>query len=255
MASTAKRNSRSFNNCQSTSPFGEFCRAWPHEATQFCFMNVKNSTKKPVSGLAFFVSALCIAWMAWPEHIGALPDLQPDSTYKMEGQPKYNSRFPQGPYDYKPRPQHRKQGYSHRSYSEPRFSTAPAIVIDINEADSLDWVQIPGIGPKTARRIVASRNKLHGFYSVNQLLDVYYFDSNLLQSNRVQFQVKPQSWQGMNWDSIRSKQDLFHPYLSASQRHSLWAYKNQHPEFDPRKSPKPLCIDSITWMKLKPYWM
>jgi hypothetical protein len=218
-------------------------------------MNLKNSTKKPVSGLAFFLSALCIAWIAWPERIGAIPDLQPDSTSAIEVHPKPFRAF--APEDYQTKRQLSKtnQDYSKLPYPEPRFSQPPALVIDINEADSIDWVQIPGIGPKTARRIVASREKMHGFYSVKQLLEVYYFDSNLLQSNRVQFRVKPQSWKGLSWDSVQSKQDLFHPYLSASQRNSLWAYKCQHPDFDPRHSPKPMCIDSITWIRLKPYWM
>lgn len=217
-------------------------------------MNFKKSTKKPVSGLAFFLSALCIAWIAWPDRIGAIPEIRNDSTSQVKVQLRSQQKFSQKTYFKKNRPNKPKPHYSEQPYAEPRFSQPPPLVIDINEADSLDWVQIPGIGPKTAKRIVASRSKMQGFYSVQQLLEVYYFDSNLLQSNRVKFQVMPHSWKGFNWDSIRSKQDLFHPYLSASQRNSLWAYKCQHPEFNPRHSSKPHCIDSITWIKLKPYW-
>ena len=217
-------------------------------------MKFKNSSKKPVSGLAFFLSALCIAWIAWPERIGAIPDWQTDSASAIEAHQKPFRTFADENDQTRRRPSKPKLDHSKHIYAEPRFSQPLALVIDINEADSMDWVQIPGIGPKTARRIVATRDKLRGFYSVEQLLEVYYFDSNLLQSQRVHFRAKPRSWTGLNWDSIRSKQDLFHPYLSATQRNSLWAYKNQHPEFDPRHSPKPLCIDSHTWIRLKPYW-
>ena len=218
-------------------------------------MNFKNSTKKPVSGLAFFLSAICIVWIAWPDHIGAIPEFHTDFITEVKGRQSLSREFPQKSYFQNPKPRRPNPPYAQRPMTEPRFSQPPALVIDINEADSIDWVQIPGIGPKTAKRIVASRIKMHGFYSAQQLLEVYYFDSNLLHSNRVQFRVKPQSWKGLNWDSLQSKQDLFHPYLSASQRNSLWAYKCQHPDFHPKHSPRPLCIDSHTWNKLKPYWL
>jgi len=217
-------------------------------------MNVKNSTKKPVSGLAFFISALCIAWIAWPDEIGAHRD---DQSGKPVYTPRpYRQQETQIQKAYLRYPRTRKPSSTHDRppFLEPKYSQASALSIDINEADSIDWVQVPGIGPKTAHRIIARRNKLHGFHAVSQLLEVYYFDSNLLQSSRVAFQVRPQSWAGIIWDSATRKEDLYHPYLSPSQRNSLWAYKAQHPEFHPLRNPKPLCIDSATWYRIYPYW-
>lgn len=49
--------------------------------------------------------------------------------------------------------------------------------IEINSADSLQWLKLPGIGPAYSARIIKYRNKLGGFARINQLLEVYGMDS------------------------------------------------------------------------------
>ena len=44
--------------------------------------------------------------------------------------------------------------------------------IDINTADSAAWVALNGIGPGFAKRIMTYREKLGGFYQVDQLKEV-----------------------------------------------------------------------------------
>ncbi|RYG30104.1 MAG: hypothetical protein EOO01_37235, partial [Chitinophagaceae bacterium] len=41
--------------------------------------------------------------------------------------------------------------------------------VDINNSDTLAWMALPGIGPKLSQRIVNFRDKLGGFYSVEQV--------------------------------------------------------------------------------------
>lgn len=50
-------------------------------------------------------------------------------------------------------------------------------VFELNTADSLQLVQIPGVGPWTSHRILQYRNILGGFYDKNQLYEVHGFDS------------------------------------------------------------------------------
>ncbi|MCM3768838.1 helix-hairpin-helix domain-containing protein, partial [Neobacillus niacini] len=40
--------------------------------------------------------------------------------------------------------------------------------VDINNSDSSSWIALPGIGSKLSQRIINFRNKLGGFYAVNQ---------------------------------------------------------------------------------------
>ena len=48
-------------------------------------------------------------------------------------------------------------------------------LIELNLADSLQLVSLPGIGPGYTKRIIKYREKLGGFYSVEQLSEVYGF--------------------------------------------------------------------------------
>jgi competence protein ComEA len=50
-------------------------------------------------------------------------------------------------------------------------------VFELNTADSLQLIQIPGVGPWTSHRILQYRNILGGFYDKNQLYEVHGFDS------------------------------------------------------------------------------
>lgn len=52
-----------------------------------------------------------------------------------------------------------------------------AMRIEINSADSIDLLDLPGIGLVFASRIVRYRERLGGFYDLHQLLDVYGMDS------------------------------------------------------------------------------
>lgn len=53
-----------------------------------------------------------------------------------------------------------------------RLSPIPRKLIDLNTADSLTLVGVTGIGPRTATDILLYRERLGGYYSVAQLLDL-----------------------------------------------------------------------------------
>lgn len=47
------------------------------------------------------------------------------------------------------------------------------ITIDINNASKEDWMKLNGIGDKLSDRIILFKDKLGGFYSINQIKEVY----------------------------------------------------------------------------------
>ncbi len=53
-----------------------------------------------------------------------------------------------------------------------RLSPLPKKLLDLNSADSLALVALDGIGPRTAHDILLYRQRLGGYYSVAQLLDL-----------------------------------------------------------------------------------
>ena len=70
--------------------------------------------------------------------------------------------------------------------SKPLYSNNPApkrkqpLTVDINSADTLTLQLLHGIGPAYANRIVRYRERLGGFVSTDQLLEVYGFTPELL---------------------------------------------------------------------------
>src|SRR5205814_10404369 len=61
-------------------------------------------------------------------------------------------------------------------YPEKKFA-APIIHVDINAADTIELLSVKGIGESRARSIYKYRQLLGGYYSVNQLREVYGIDS------------------------------------------------------------------------------
>jgi competence protein ComEA len=65
-----------------------------------------------------------------------------------------------------------------KSAGNVKYAGYKKTIIDINAADSLDLLEISGVGPAFAHRILRYRNKLGGFYAKEQLLEVFGMDSS-----------------------------------------------------------------------------
>jgi DNA uptake protein ComE-like DNA-binding protein len=132
---------------------------------------------------------------------------------------------------------------------EPVFT-----IVELNSADSADLVELYGIGPVFANRILKYRDLLGGFYSVNQLLEVYNFpeetfrkianrisaDTLLLKKIRLNFAEYP--------DLIR------HPYLDKKQVSALLKFREKNGSFyELEQVISNNLVDNETFSKLKPY--
>lgn len=78
----------------------------------------------------------------------------------------------------KKRPQNTKNDKS--SYTNPQYTKTEkypsGTIIELNSADTLILKKVPGIGSTFARRIIKYRQLLGGFYSPEQLSEVYGID-------------------------------------------------------------------------------
>lgn len=92
--------------------------------------------------------------------------------------------------------------------------------LDLNSADSLTLIRVPGIGPAFAHRILALRKYLGGYYTVLQLQEVYGMDEDKFLALRRWFRVKtpPRTYL---LDSLRADELPRHPYLLRSHRQAL----------------------------------
>ena len=125
--------------------------------------------------------------------------------------------------------------------------------IDINTADSTAWVALNGIGPGFAKRIITYREKLGGFYQVDQMKEVYGLDSIWVKENKALLIVGAGVYRFLKINQVEWK-DFKHPYLPYGQSKVVLAYRKQHGAIkDFEALEKIQLLDLVAWKRLKPY--
>ncbi len=125
--------------------------------------------------------------------------------------------------------------------------------IDINTADSAAWVALNGIGPGFAKRIMTYREKLGGFYQVDQLKEVYGLDSLWVKENKALLKVGAGVYRFLAINQVEWK-DFKHPYLPYGESKVVLAYRKQHGVLkDFEALEKIQLLDLVAWKRLKPY--
>jgi DNA uptake protein ComE-like DNA-binding protein len=136
------------------------------------------------------------------------------------------------------------------------FTEEEVILFDINSADTLQLRQIRGIGPVLASRIVRYRDLLGGFYSPNQLREVYGLSEETLE----------RLWETAVIDSLGVEKTIRinatedpaelarHPYLNFREARAIINYRNQHGPYSHWEELKSLyALPDSTLLKIKPY--
>jgi DNA uptake protein ComE-like DNA-binding protein len=85
--------------------------------------------------------------------------------------------------------------------------------IDLNRADSLDLIPLPGIGPVFASRIVKYRNLLGGFVSHEQLTEVYGLPGEMVEMLRLQTVIDTSIIRKIDLNTVTFRDLLRHPYF------------------------------------------
>lgn len=131
---------------------------------------------------------------------------------------------------------------------------APAAPIDINTADSTAWQSLPGIGPGYARQIIAFRNRLGGFYAVEQLAECYGLPDSTFQKIQPFLQIGNSSLKKLDLNLTDEKSLAAHPYIRYKLAHLIVQYRNSHAGFravsDLRNLP---LVDEIIYRKIEHY--
>lgn len=127
-------------------------------------------------------------------------------------------------------------------------------IFEVNEADTTVWKSIPGIGSVYANRIVKFKDRLGGFYSLNQLYEVYGLDSNLIKDNMSYFLLDTAKINGLPINRLMTKELAKHPYINYKLANSIVNYRKQHGNYKSVKDLNNLVLmDSLTLKKIKPY--
>lgn len=126
--------------------------------------------------------------------------------------------------------------------------------IDINSADTAAFIELPGIGSKLAARIVNFRNKLGGFYSINQIAETFGLPDSTFQKIKGHLIVSRDNVDKININTASKDILKQHPYIKWPLANAIVAYRDQHGPYKSIDDLKNISIlDPSTADKIEPY--
>jgi competence protein ComEA len=106
------------------------------------------------------------------------------------------------------------------------------LMINLNSADTIELIKLRGIGRGYARRIVAYRQLLGGFVDVNQLVEIYGFKADMVESLKPNVWVDTLSVYKINVNLVSYNDLKKHPYLNDYQARAIIFYRETKGNID-----------------------
>ncbi len=103
--------------------------------------------------------------------------------------------------------------------------------IDINQATAQEWRQLKGIGPFYSKRITNFRQKLGGFYSIDQVAETYGLPDSTFQKIKPFLHLTPLT-QKISINQITVDSLARHPYITYRQARAIVNYRINHGPFE-----------------------
>jgi competence protein ComEA len=152
-------------------------------------------------------------------------------------------------------PEKEKQVYAVQEKPAAASSNISRVTqININTADTLAFIALPGIGSKLANRIINFRQKLGGFYSVDQIGEVFGLADSTFQKIKPRLICNAADIQKININSATIEQLKAHPYIKYQIGNAVIQYRNQHGNFQSINDLKQIqIITDEVFRKLAPY--
>ena len=112
----------------------------------------------------------------------------------------------------------------------------------VNTATESELVTIKGIGVTYAKRIIERREKLGGFYTADQLNEVYGMSKETVDKITPYLVFSPDKIRTLHLNSATYEELAIHPYLSYGEAKGIVNYRTQHGDFIDARDLKKLHI-------------
>jgi competence ComEA-like helix-hairpin-helix protein len=146
--------------------------------------------------------------------------------------------------------------YAKKEYPEKSASYTPHVIqkIDVNLADTAAFIALPGIGGKLSKRIISFRDKLGGFYSVEQVGETYLLPDSTFQKIKPYLFVSNSSLKRININTASVDEMKAHPYIKYNMANAIFQYRQQHGNYiSVEQIKKILIITDEIYQKAAPY--
>jgi DNA uptake protein ComE-like DNA-binding protein len=142
------------------------------------------------------------------------------------------------PDEYKPRP----------------FLKRTIDVVDLSLADTTALIALPGIGPTLARRIIQFRDKCGGFYSPEQVAEVYGLQDSVFQLIKPYLTIAEPNPRKLTLNELGIDSLAAHPYITYSEARAIVKDREQHGPFRQEEELLKIALLTPEWLrKVGPY--
>jgi competence protein ComEA len=127
-------------------------------------------------------------------------------------------------------------------------------IIDINSADTSALIALPGIGSKLAQRIMNFRDKLGGFYKIEQVAETFGLPDSTFQKIRPRLSAGIARIKQINLNTATIDELKAHPYLRYNIANAIVQYRTQHGNFPSvAEIKKIMLVTEEIYVKAAPY--
>lgn len=175
--------------------------------------------------LLFLIILTLIFRVSYPYFSNSIP-----STDKTDIQIQAISKFASEPNNNKGNKSNLYRADSLKAQSAEARKTYPKreeFTIEINKADSIELEKLPGIGKYLARGIVKYRDKLGGYYSKDQLMEVYGMRQENFDKIKTRLTLDTSLIQKISLELATFKEINAHPYISYEQTQAIFRQRNK----------------------------
>ncbi len=128
------------------------------------------------------------------------------------------------------------------------------IQIELNSADTVDLIQLNGVGSIFALRIIKYRDLLGGFYAKHQLLEVYNFPEDTYNNIRSNILVDSLAIKKIRLNFAGYSEMLRHPYIQKEHVEKIISYREKNGSFKSIEQFREAhFFDSLTYRRVKHY--
>lgn len=134
------------------------------------------------------------------------------------------------------------------------ISKAIAIQIEINTADSIDLMKLPGIGDKLSKRIIKYRDLLGGFHTVAQLKEVYGLSEQVIHTIEGMIKIDPGKIEKVDLNFAEWNELARHPYIQKNRAQQIIKFRTKYGSIrEPSVLRDSMILNIEEYTRLKPY--
>ncbi len=144
--------------------------------------------------------------------------------------------------------------YEKKEFEKKAYEKKSVAIVDVNAADSNAFITLPGIGAGYSRRIIKFRERLGGFYKVEQVAETFGLPDSTFQKIKPYLTINGSNIKKININSGTEEELTAHPYIRWQLAKVITEYKKQHGSFKTLQDLKKIMlINEETYSKIFPY--